>query len=70
MSSARFARFATEVAPQQFVSVLRIRMFRALDTIPEEEKEINFGTSASPLCRSVFYAPNSALPTTPSFSRT
>ncbi|KAL0300576.1 UNVERIFIED_CONTAM: hypothetical protein Scaly_2330900 [Sesamum calycinum] len=39
MANARIARFITEVAPPQFVSVMRHRTSKMLDTIHEEEKE-------------------------------
>ncbi|CAA0827567.1 Unknown protein [Striga hermonthica] len=39
MATARLARFITEVAPPQFVSVMRRRTRTMLDTIHEEEKE-------------------------------
>uniref|UniRef100_A0A7N0RFU5 Uncharacterized protein n=1 Tax=Kalanchoe fedtschenkoi TaxID=63787 RepID=A0A7N0RFU5_KALFE len=37
MASSRMARFATEVAPAQFVIVMRRRATKMLDTIQEEE---------------------------------
>ncbi|CAH2034470.1 unnamed protein product [Thlaspi arvense] len=45
MASSRFARFITEVAPPQFVTVMRRRTAKVLDTIKEEEREI--GTADS-----------------------
>ncbi|GMH27702.1 hypothetical protein Nepgr_029545 [Nepenthes gracilis] len=39
MASSRMARFATEVAPPQFVGVVRRRASKMLDTIHEEERE-------------------------------
>ncbi|KAH0776267.1 hypothetical protein KY290_007678 [Solanum tuberosum] len=39
MANARIARFVTEVAPPQFVNVIRHRASKMLDTINEEEKE-------------------------------
>ncbi|KFK44845.1 hypothetical protein AALP_AA1G310000 [Arabis alpina] len=40
MASSRLARFITEVAPPQFVTVMRRRTTKVLDTIKEEEREI------------------------------
>ncbi|CAH8253959.1 unnamed protein product [Arabidopsis lyrata] len=40
MASARLARFITEVAPPQFVTVMRRRTAKVLDTIKEEEREV------------------------------
>lgn len=37
MANSRIARFITEVAPPQFVSVMRYRTSKMLDTINEEE---------------------------------
>ncbi|OIS96718.1 hypothetical protein A4A49_39256 [Nicotiana attenuata] len=45
MANARIARFVTEVAPPQFVNVMRQRASKMLDTIKEEEREA--GTSES-----------------------
>ncbi|KAM1235167.1 hypothetical protein ACFX2J_004670 [Malus domestica] len=39
MANSRLARFVTEVAPPQFVSVMRHRTSKVLDTIYEEERE-------------------------------
>ncbi|XP_004293639.1 PREDICTED: uncharacterized protein LOC101299454 [Fragaria vesca subsp. vesca] len=39
MANARLARFITEVAPPQIVSVMRHRTAKVLDTITEEERE-------------------------------
>ncbi|KAK9936827.1 hypothetical protein M0R45_013650 [Rubus argutus] len=39
MANARLARFITEVAPPQIVSVMRHRTSKVLDTITEEERE-------------------------------
>uniref|UniRef100_A0A3Q7ITW2 Uncharacterized protein n=1 Tax=Solanum lycopersicum TaxID=4081 RepID=A0A3Q7ITW2_SOLLC len=39
MANARIARFVTEVAPPQFVNVMRHRASKMLDTINEEERE-------------------------------
>ncbi|GMN54519.1 hypothetical protein TIFTF001_023646 [Ficus carica] len=40
MANARIARFITEVAPPQFVSVMRHRTSKVLDTIKEEERDV------------------------------
>ncbi|KAL0407511.1 UNVERIFIED_CONTAM: hypothetical protein Slati_4065000 [Sesamum latifolium] len=47
MANARIARFITEVAPPQFVSVMRHRTSKMLDTIHEEEKEAGINDSIS-----------------------
>ncbi|GAA0158029.1 hypothetical protein Leryth_010949 [Lithospermum erythrorhizon] len=39
MASARIARFVSEVAPPQFVKVMRQRTSKMLDTIKEDERE-------------------------------
>lgn len=39
MANSRMARFVTEVAPPQFVSVMRNRASKMLDTIAEEERD-------------------------------
>uniref|UniRef100_A0A7N0VG52 Uncharacterized protein n=1 Tax=Kalanchoe fedtschenkoi TaxID=63787 RepID=A0A7N0VG52_KALFE len=46
MASSRIARYATEVAPAQMVSVMRQRANKMLDTIQEEEIHAS-GTSIS-----------------------
>ncbi|KAK3016192.1 hypothetical protein RJ639_006025 [Escallonia herrerae] len=38
MANSRVARFITEAAPPQFVSVMRYRATKMLDTINEEER--------------------------------
>ncbi|CAK9321225.1 unnamed protein product [Citrullus colocynthis] len=50
MANSRIARFITEVAPPQIISVMRRRTSKVLDTISEEEKECskNEYTAASP----------------------
>ncbi|CAK9175604.1 unnamed protein product, partial [Ilex paraguariensis] len=53
MANSRIARFVTEVAPPQFVSVMRYRDSKMLlDTINEEEREVstNDSLSLSPKC--------------------
>lgn len=40
MASSRVARIAMEVAPPQFVSVMRHRASQMLDPIKEEEREV------------------------------
>ncbi|CAM8979643.1 unnamed protein product [Rhodiola kirilowii] len=47
MASSRIARFATEAAPAQFVSVMRQRANKMLDTIQEEEVHANKTTTAT-----------------------
>ncbi|KAE9610524.1 hypothetical protein Lal_00029709 [Lupinus albus] len=41
MANSRIARLFMEVAPPQYISVMRHRTSKMLDTINEEEKEIN-----------------------------
>ncbi|KAK6917147.1 hypothetical protein RJ641_017898 [Dillenia turbinata] len=40
MANARIAKFITEVAPPQFISVVRRRASKMLDTINEEERDV------------------------------
>ncbi|KAK3204447.1 hypothetical protein Dsin_018493 [Dipteronia sinensis] len=40
MANSRITRFVMEVAPPQFVSVMRHRTAKMLDTISEEEKDV------------------------------
>ncbi|KAF3449974.1 hypothetical protein FNV43_RR06639 [Rhamnella rubrinervis] len=47
MANARIARFITEAAPPQFVSVMRRRTSKVLDTINEEERDDSHMTSMS-----------------------
>ena len=47
MANARIARFITEVAPPKFVSVMRHRTSKVLDTINEEERDDSLMTSMS-----------------------
>ncbi|KAL9159355.1 hypothetical protein ABFS82_08G128200 [Erythranthe guttata] len=39
MANARVARFITEVAPPQLITVMRQRTCKMMETIHEEEKE-------------------------------
>ncbi|TMW87882.1 hypothetical protein EJD97_019357 [Solanum chilense] len=53
MANARIARFVTEVAPPQFVNVMRHRASKMIDTINAEERkasksELIFLNSSSP----------------------
>ncbi|KEH15306.1 galactosyltransferase family protein [Medicago truncatula] len=41
MTSSRVARFFMEVAPPQYVSVMRHRTSKMMETIAEEDREIN-----------------------------
>ncbi|KAM3267280.1 hypothetical protein BC332_17991 [Capsicum chinense] len=47
MANARIARFVTEVAPPQFVNVMRNRASKMLETIKEEEREASMSESLS-----------------------
>ncbi|KAF8092820.1 hypothetical protein N665_0400s0020 [Sinapis alba] len=40
MATSRLARFITEVAPPQVVTVMRRRTAKVLDTIKEEERDV------------------------------
>ncbi|KAE9601082.1 hypothetical protein Lal_00023922 [Lupinus albus] len=67
MANSRIARLFMEVAPPQYVSVMRRRTSKMLDTIKEEEREINSNDSiiltlknSSPLSSSSSSAPASA----------
>ncbi|KAK9267735.1 hypothetical protein L1049_010168 [Liquidambar formosana] len=41
MASSRIARFTTEVAPPQFISVMRRRATKMMETINEEERDVS-----------------------------
>ncbi|KAH0652384.1 hypothetical protein KY289_030062 [Solanum tuberosum] len=56
MANARIARFVTEVAPPQFVNVMRNRASKMLETIKEEEREASTSESLSLKC----YSPSSS----------
>ncbi|KAK7368491.1 hypothetical protein VNO80_10517 [Phaseolus coccineus] len=45
MANSRIARFFMEVAPPQYVNVMRHRTSKMLDTITEDEKEISSNDS-------------------------
>ncbi|TKY59826.1 hypothetical protein E2542_SST16920 [Spatholobus suberectus] len=45
MANSRIARFFMEVAPPQYVTVMRHRTSKMLDTITEDEKEISTNDS-------------------------
>ncbi|GJZ12457.1 hypothetical protein Tco_0547687 [Tanacetum coccineum] len=47
MASSRMARFVSEVAPPQFVSLMRHRRTKMLDTISEDEREFSMIESSS-----------------------
>ncbi|CAL5410164.1 unnamed protein product [Camellia sinensis] len=57
MANSRIARFVTEVAPPQIVSVMRRRASKMLDTINEEERDVSSNDSLS---SSSSFGPNSA----------
>ncbi|WMV60195.1 hypothetical protein MTR67_053580 [Solanum verrucosum] len=46
MSNARIARFVSEAAPPQFVNIMRKRASKMLETIKEDDKEVNYETSS------------------------
>ncbi|CAN6872272.1 unnamed protein product [Brassica oleracea] len=72
MATSRLARFITEVAPPQVVTVMRRRTAKVLDTIKEEEREV--GTDHSMFSSSLtskvapFTSPCSASSSSASFS--
>ncbi|KAG2320625.1 hypothetical protein Bca52824_013838 [Brassica carinata] len=72
MATSRLARFITEVAPPQVVTVMRRRTAKVLDTIKEEEREVGSDHSmfASSLTSKVspFTSPCSASSSSASFS--
>ncbi|KAK7834310.1 hypothetical protein CFP56_024715 [Quercus suber] len=41
MANSRIAKFVTEVAPPQYISVMRYKTRKMLDTIKEEERDAN-----------------------------
>ncbi|BAT74306.1 hypothetical protein LR48_Vigan05g094700 [Vigna angularis] len=45
MANSRIARFFMEVAPPQYVTVMRHRTSKMLDTISEDEREISANDS-------------------------
>ncbi|KAG4999768.1 hypothetical protein AAZX31_08G096600 [Glycine max] len=45
MANSRIARFFMEVAPPQYVTVMRHRTSKMLDTITEDEREISTNDS-------------------------
>lgn len=47
MASSRMARFVSEVAPPQFVSLMRHRTTKMLDTISEDEREVSMNEGSS-----------------------
>ncbi|KAL2343409.1 hypothetical protein Fmac_004694 [Flemingia macrophylla] len=63
MANSRIARFFMEVAPPQYVTVMRHRTSKMLDTITEEEREIgttdsNISPSSSSSASSAASVPN------------
>uniref|UniRef100_A0A7N2LGQ6 Uncharacterized protein n=1 Tax=Quercus lobata TaxID=97700 RepID=A0A7N2LGQ6_QUELO len=41
MANSRLARFVTEVAPPQYISVIRHKARKMLDTINEEDRDVS-----------------------------
>ncbi|KAK7851805.1 hypothetical protein CFP56_041009 [Quercus suber] len=41
MANSRLARFVTEVAPPQYISVIRQKARKMLDTINEEDRDVS-----------------------------
>ncbi|KAK4589128.1 hypothetical protein RGQ29_019923 [Quercus rubra] len=52
MANSRIARFVSEVAPPQYISVIRQRTSKMLDTIKEEERDASANDSHAVLPRS------------------
>ncbi|KAK7827696.1 hypothetical protein CFP56_030876 [Quercus suber] len=52
MANSRIARFVSEVAPPQYISVIRQRTSKMLDTIKEEERDASANDSHAMLPRS------------------
>ncbi|KAJ0597465.1 hypothetical protein Hdeb2414_s0001g00026821 [Helianthus debilis subsp. tardiflorus] len=59
MASSRIARFVSEVAPPQFVSLMRHRTTKMLDTISEDEREVSMNHETSSLSSAQFHQPAS-----------
>ncbi|XP_057752099.1 uncharacterized protein LOC130970122 [Arachis stenosperma] len=64
MANSRLARLFMEVAPPQYVTVMRHRTRKMLDTITEEERE----TSSSSDSSSAASSPKGSSPLSPSSS--
>ncbi|GLT59889.1 hypothetical protein SLA2020_326840 [Shorea laevis] len=47
MANSRLSRFVMEAAPPQFVSVMRYRTRKMMDTINEEERDVSSSDSHS-----------------------
>ncbi|XP_055961952.1 uncharacterized protein LOC130015579 [Mercurialis annua] len=47
MANSRIAKFITEVAPPQYISVMRHRASKVMDTIKEEERDVTSSNSLS-----------------------
>nr|DAD37396.1 TPA_asm: hypothetical protein HUJ06_008037 [Nelumbo nucifera] len=60
MANSRVARFVTEVAPPQFVCVMRQRTQKVLDTIAEEERDAGGTNETQPLSSKSYSSPVSA----------
>lgn len=65
MASSRIARFVSEVAPPQFVSLMRHRTTKMLDTISEDEREVSLIEREAKIT-----APSSSLSSAPSHQAT
>ncbi|KAG2684730.1 hypothetical protein I3843_10G086300 [Carya illinoinensis] len=61
MVNSRIARFVSEVAPPQFISVIRHRETKMLDTINEEERDANPNNSRAACSRTS--SSSSSIPT-------
>ncbi|CAI9292917.1 unnamed protein product [Lactuca saligna] len=56
MASSRMARFVSEVAPPQFVSLMRRRTTKMLDTISEDEREVCMHEREAKIAAAVQYS--------------
>ena len=60
MANSRIARFVSEVAPPQYISVIRQRASKMLDTINEEERDASANDSHAMSPRISSSSPTSA----------
>ncbi|WCJ27444.1 hypothetical protein M5689_009188 [Euphorbia peplus] len=49
MANSRIAKFITEVAPPQYINVIRNRASKMLDTINEEDRDVTSPKSSATL---------------------
>ncbi|KAF5736348.1 hypothetical protein HS088_TW14G00490 [Tripterygium wilfordii] len=72
MATSRIARFITEVAPPQYVTVMRSRASKVLDTINEEDRDVgtygNDSLASSPKSPSSLSPSSSVSASTPTIT--